>query len=579
MGGDFDMEVCNQFRFVLIKPSHYDDDGYVIQWYKSVLPSNTLAMLYGLTLDCQERQVLGPDMEVVIDAYDETNKRIPIKKIINAINNSSGGGMVGFVGVQTNQFPRTMDMARKFRAADIPVVIGGFHISGCLSMLPELPTDIQEAQEIGISLFAGEAENGRLDQVIQDAKAGTLKPLYNFMNDLPNLSENVLPFLPAEMVSRNFNNTSSFDAGRGCPFQCSFCTIINVQGRTSRRRTPDDVEQIIRDNAAQGIYSFFITDDNFARNKDWEAILDRIIELKERDKIPVRLTLQVDTQCYKSKGFIEKSARAGTRRVFIGLENINPDNLMEVNKRQNKIEHYRHMFLEWRKYKVVTYAGYITGFPSDTPESIVRDIEIIKRELPVDILEFFFLTPLPGSADHRELYLKQVAMDPDMNNYDLNHINTAHAVMSDEEWKRAYWLAWDTYYTPEHVETLMRRAAASGISPGKLLGHIVWFYGCLHFEGVHPLEGGLFRRKVRSDRRPGLPREPALTFYPKRAWQVVSTTAKFLSLALKYAKIRRAIKADPNAEDYTDTALTPVEDEGKEETFEMYDPKSQQVGS
>ena len=76
---------------------------------------------------------------------------------------------------------------------------------------------------------------------------------------------------------------SSFDLGRGCPFQCSFCTIINVQGRKSRFRTPDDVEHILRQNWKQGIDRFFITDDNFARNKDWEAIFDRIIELRERN--------------------------------------------------------------------------------------------------------------------------------------------------------------------------------------------------------------------------------------------------------------------------------------------------------
>ena len=75
---------------------------------------------------------------------------------------------------------------------------------------------------------------------------------------------------------------TSFDAGRGCPFQCSFCTIINVQGRKSRYRTADDVEAIVRANAAQGVTRFFVTDDNFARNRNWEPILDRLIELREK---------------------------------------------------------------------------------------------------------------------------------------------------------------------------------------------------------------------------------------------------------------------------------------------------------
>ena len=64
-----------QFWLVLIKPSHYDDDGYVIQWFRSAIPSNSLAVLNGLALDCKERRVLGEDVEIVITAADETNTR------------------------------------------------------------------------------------------------------------------------------------------------------------------------------------------------------------------------------------------------------------------------------------------------------------------------------------------------------------------------------------------------------------------------------------------------------------------------------------------------------------------------
>src|SRR5207253_9322281 len=109
---------------------------------------------------------------------------------------------------------------------------------------------------------------------------------------------------------------------------------------------------------------------------------------------------QVDTLCHRIPNFIEKVARAGVRRVFIGLENINPDNLLTAKKHQNKITEYRAMLQQWRDTGAITCAGYILGFPGDTKESILRDVEIIKRELPLDLLEFFFLTPLPGSEDH-----------------------------------------------------------------------------------------------------------------------------------------------------------------------------------
>lgn len=204
------------FRLVLIKPSHYDANGYVIQWVRSAIPSNSLASLYALSVDCAEKQVLGADVDIEIEAYDETNIRIRPLRIARRVLNADGG-MVGLVGVQSNQFPRALDLARPLRDLGVPVVIGGFHVSGCLAMLPELPEDIKAAIGLGITIFAGEAE-GRLEAVLQDAWAKRLKPVYNFMDDLPALEGATHPFLPAKRVMRIAGSYTSFDAGRGCPF-------------------------------------------------------------------------------------------------------------------------------------------------------------------------------------------------------------------------------------------------------------------------------------------------------------------------------------------------------------------------
>ena len=155
-----------------------------------------------------------------------------------------------------------------------------------------------------------------------------------------------------------------------------------------------------------------------ARNKEWEAIFDRLIELREKGGIPLGLMIQVDTLCHKIENFVEKAKRAGVTRVFIGLENINPDNLTATKKHQNKITEYRKMLLAWKAQGIITLAGYILGFPSDTPMIIRRDIAIIQDELPLDVIQFFCLTPLPGSEDHQVLWKKGVAMHPDLNNYD-----------------------------------------------------------------------------------------------------------------------------------------------------------------
>jgi radical SAM superfamily enzyme YgiQ (UPF0313 family) len=558
------------FKVILIKPSRYDDEGYVVQWLRSTIPSNSLASVHGLISDCAAAASLGPDVAIQVEAYDECNTVIDVDAAIGRIR-AAGGGFVGLVGVQSNQFPRALDLGRKFRAAGITVVVGGFHVSGCLSMLPARPPEIQLAVDLGMILYAGEGE-GRMAGFLRDIDRGEAKPVYNYLNDLPGMEAATLPILPRDVVARIAGEYTSFDAGRGCPFQCSFCTIINVQGRKSRYRTADDVEEIVRANYAQGVRRFFVTDDNFARNRNWEPILDRLIELRERDNIAVRLLLQVDTLCHRTPNFIEKAARAGCNAVFIGLENINPESLLGTKKRQNKIWEYRAMLQAWRRQKVMTWAGYILGFPNDTPESIARDIEIIKRELPIDILEFFCLTPLPGSEDHKTLHLGGVAMNPDMNDYDLEHVCTAHPKMSKTDWEQVYRDAWTRYYTDEHVETIMRRGIATGLKPSKLLSALTVFSGATRIEGVHPLQFGLLRRKIRTQRRQGRPVLNPLVFYPWRAYDFLRTNARWGALTLRYYRIRRRVEADPNRLSYIDRALLPPEPEhgGMDEFVEAY---------
>lgn len=565
------------FHFIMIKPTHYDDDGYPIQWLRSAIPSNTLACLNGLAEAAIDRKALGPDVRIHLHTYDETNTRVKPAKIIRMIRQSGGKALIGLVGVQSNQFPRAVDLAQKFLKADLPVAIGGFHVSGCMSMLKDMPQEMVDAQKMGITFFAGEAEDLRLDEVFRHAYAGELKPIYNYMSDLPSLDGEPTPILPSKHIQFTAGSHSSFDLGRGCPFQCSFCTIINVQGRKSRFRSADDLERIIRDNYAQKINRFFITDDNFARNRHWEELFDRLIYLREEEGFDIKFIIQVDTLCHRIKNFIEKATRAGVNRVFIGLENINPDNLMAAKKRQNKITEYREMLLAWRDHGATTYAGYIIGFPGDTKDSVLRDIEIIKKELPLDLLEFFFLTPLPGSEDHKVLLEKGVWMDPDLNKYDLNHRVSHHPVMSDEEWEDAYRSAWDSYYSMDHVTTVLRRAAAHPRGrPGNKLFLMMWFWLMVRYEGVHPLEGGYFRIKVRTDRRSGMPIENPLVFYPRYLTEIISKHWAIVSNVAKFYWRYKAVKRAPDRKTYTDLALTPVDQDNQNDLSMMTETRGGQ---
>ncbi|OGV69088.1 MAG: hypothetical protein A3K19_16715 [Lentisphaerae bacterium RIFOXYB12_FULL_65_16] len=538
------------FCVELIRPSRYDDDGYVIQWWKSAYVSNTLACLHGLTQDEAARRSLGPEVEILADVHDEGNAPLQVSRIVRHIQHCGGHGLVCLVGVQTNQFPRAVDIGRQFRQAGIPVVIGGFHVSGMLAMIPEMTSDLKEALALGITLFAGEAE-GRLGTLFADAYHDRLKPVYNYLGDLPAMGGQPLPQLPERMFKHVVSPEVTADLSRGCPFDCSFCSVINVQGRHPRYRTADDVERLVRAsiprNRGRNIRRFFFTDDNFARNPHWEAILDRLTMLREKEGLAVKFGIQVDVQAYKIAGFVEKSARAGCRYVFIGIESINPENLIAANKKQNRIDEYKAMLQCWRDHGVTTIGGYILGFPADTPESITRDIETIKRDLPLDVIIFHCLTPIPGSRDHMDLLTRGAWMEPDLNRYNGQYVTFRHPRMSDAEFQKIFDRAWELYYCPEHVETLLQRAATDGIGPSRLTGRILISHCSTAFEKVHPFECGVFRRKSRLQRRHGLPIENPFVFYPRRLWEILRTTVPTLLYALKLvwltARFRRQARA------------------------------------
>jgi hypothetical protein len=216
------------------------------------------------------------------------------------------------------------------------------------------------------------------------------------------------------------------------------------------------------------------------------------------------------------------------------------------------------MLLAWKNIGVIIYCGYILGFPGDTPESILEDIEIIKRELPIDILQFMCLTPLPGCEDHKVLWQKGAWMDPDLNKYDLEHVVAAHPKMSKEVWENIYRRAWDAYYTRDHLQTILRRGVASHMSVWRLQTELFFYSGAPRIENMHPVQAGAFRLKYRRDRRPALPIEPVWTFYPKYLWEIVSKHVRIARHWFMIERMAKRARREQKLTPYTDLALSPV---------------------
>ena len=486
----------------LIKPSKYDDDGYIIRHWLGVVPSNTLATLYGLTEDVRRRRALG-DVKIEVHQFDETVQRIPVECICRTHRPPRIKVAVMLVGVQTNQFPRAADLARAFRRAGVDVWIGGFHVSGMLAMLPGISSEIQELLNLGVTVVKGEVE-GRWEALLRDLIEGRAQPVYDFIKEPPELMDAPLPVVDPEYVRRFASRMATIDCGRGCPFDCSFCCIINVQGRHMRYRDPQKVLASLRENYHKaGICSYFFTDDNFARNKHWEAIFDGLIHLREVEDLPLCFMMQADVLSYRIPNFVEKARRAGCAQVFLGIESINPENLKAAGKRQNSVEAFRQLTAAWHAAGIVTHAAYIVGFPHDTPDSVRENLRFLMDELQVEQASFFMLGPIPGSRDHQRMVAEGQPLDPDFNRYDSFHPAMPHPRMSAGDWFALYRECWRTFYSFENM-----RAILSRVSPEKYWGvfrNFIWSKNSAEIEGEHPMITGFWRIKDRLSRRPDFP--------------------------------------------------------------------------
>jgi radical SAM superfamily enzyme YgiQ (UPF0313 family) len=523
-----------RFRIVLIKPSKYDDDGYVIRFWKGVLPSNTLNVLHGLTDDVRRRRVFG-DLPIEVTTFDETAEKVPVKKILSWAREPGTTLLVCMVGVQTNQFPRAVDMARHFRAAGITVIMGGFHTSGTINMLGEQEPDIQELVRESICVVSGEVE-GKWEMILADFLHGRLQPIYSFAQDLQSLvdiGEAPLPKTsPKTMEHFAHPAWGTADTSRGCPFACTFCTIINVQGRKMRERSPESIAAMIRHNyVTSGISFYFFTDDNFARKKLWRETFEAIIKLREEEGIQASFMMQVDL-ARKPKDFVTLAARAGCTQVFIGMESVNPENLKAEGKKQNNVDEYRAIIKEWHEAGVVVHTGYIIGLPWDSKDQVPQDIQFLMNEVGPDQASFFMLTPLPGSHDHREMRNRGEWMDPDFNKRDSFHATIEHPRMTPEEWTEAYENAWKTFYSKENMIRILSKWKDHSRNYWNLMSIFFWYKNAALIEKQHPMIAGFFRLKERKSRRPGY----AIDSWPVHLWKRTKEVSRLMFTWAKFLK-------------------------------------------
>src|SRR2546428_13099 len=404
-------ELCRTVRVYFIKPSRYDDEGYVQFFRYGVQPNNTLTVLKALNESFNLRNSTKRNVYLETVIWDEICDGAVSPATITSIKEKAAEDgvelLIGMSGVQSNQYPRGRDLALQFVAEGVTTLMGGFHVSG-------YPDSCKFLNSVGVTTIVGEAEN-LWGFIVEDFLKGELKPQYSVTEGIraktgqddiivPLITEAQLPTLDDRYLTRFFNpNMTTLDTSRGCPFTCSYCSVKNVMGRTMRSRDPQAVVRWIRDAGQHhGIDSLFIVDDDFFRSPSWEPILEGMADYRRQGNA-LSFMMQVDaeaaafddlkpgeqssSQRQKCERFLRLSAEAGCYSAFVGFETFNPQNLLAVTKVQNlEKEHrqrkdgadvaaalqavkekYRRVCRNWHRQGVAVHRGYLIGLPFHRP--------------------------------------------------------------------------------------------------------------------------------------------------------------------------------------------------------------------
>jgi hypothetical protein len=337
-------------RIYFIKPSTYDDDGYLLQFRWGTIPNNTLTVLAALNAAVAATRTAIHIQTVLWDEMvDGALSSAMIACICERAAVDGVELLIGLAGVRTNQYPRARDIGLQFKRLRVPVLIGGFHVSS------HAPTR-DFLMSAGFTVVIGEAET-TWGGIVDDYLRGDLQACYRVTDGVraktgladiivPLISDAALPAIDPRYLTRFFNpSLTTIETSRGCPFACSYCAVKNVMGRTMRARDPQRVIDWIRDaHDRHGIQSLFLVDDDFFRNPKWEEVLTGMAALRRagRDiwfmmQADVESAADADTlQHRRSRRFIDLAAEAGCYTVFMGFESFNAANLEHTLKFHNE---------------------------------------------------------------------------------------------------------------------------------------------------------------------------------------------------------------------------------------------------
>jgi len=285
-------------------------------------------------------------------------------------------------------------LASRFRARGMCVVLGGPHVT----LVPE------EASQYADVIFIGEAE-GIWEGFLRSFEAGSYLRVYQ-QAGVPSL-ENI-PMSRKELFHRHDYTNGVLFASRGCPGQCDFCTIT-VMYRHKLRKRP--ITEVAAEYASFKGKIIIFWDDNIAGDMEYAKGLFRTIA-------PYRKwwSSQASIHAGQDDEFLEAAAQSGCKQLFLGLESISQESMVEVRKRFNRVEEYSRIIERIHSYGIAVQVGIVFGFDHDRLE-IFKDTVDFLEKTGVQNATFNILTPFPGTPLFRKMEAEGRIITRDWNKY------------------------------------------------------------------------------------------------------------------------------------------------------------------
>ena len=303
--------------------------------------------------------------------------------------------------------PRAYEIAERYRALGVPVVLGGAHPS----LLPG------EALRHADAVVVGEAESV-LGRVLRDALAGTMAGLYrgswDDLSDTPTMDE--LGEFYDRFPTWRYWPQYSVQSTRGCRYNCDYCSVIRINGRGQRHRDPGVVVDELRRRTERTRLTagLFFTDDDFGSELDWTM---ELLTAMAEAKLPVKWAAQTSIGIARNEELLALARQAGCSSFFLGLESVTRASLKEANKKNRPAE-YAELVARIHEHRIGVEGGFVLGFDTDGPD-VFDDTVDFADEIGVDVGFFSVLTPLPGTGTFDRYWSEGRIFDVDWSHYSL----------------------------------------------------------------------------------------------------------------------------------------------------------------